>query len=106
MKRTTMMIVAAALVVFASVSVSAAEITVTYMQSGTYDKAAELIQADFEKETGIDVEFVFAPWAVLNQNHITDLTTGTGEFDVMSGDKDEESGHNRVLQKLKRLLGG
>ena len=69
-----------------ALNVSAAEITVTYMQSGTYDKAAEKIKADFEKNSGVTVELVAAPWAVLNQNHITDLTTGTGEFDVMSGE--------------------
>jgi ABC-type glycerol-3-phosphate transport system substrate-binding protein len=69
-----------------SASTAGAEITITYMQSGTYDKAAESIKADFEKDTGIKAELVAAPWAVLNQNHITDLTTGTGEFDVMSGE--------------------
>lgn len=74
------------LITMIALHVSAAEITVTYMQSGTYDKAAEKIKADFESNTGITAELVFAPWAVLNQNHITDLTTGTGEFDVMSGE--------------------
>ncbi|MDY0093228.1 MAG: extracellular solute-binding protein [Candidatus Vecturithrix sp.] len=74
------------LITMIALHVSAAEITVTYMQSGTYDKAAEKIKADFESNAGITVELVFAPWAVLNQNHITDLTTGTGEFDVMSGE--------------------
>ena len=29
---------------------------------------------------------IAAPWDVLNQNHITDLTTGTGAYDVMSGE--------------------
>ena len=63
-----------------------AEIVATYMQSGTYDVGAENIEADFEAATGIEIELVASPWAVLNQNHITDLTTGTGEFDVMSGE--------------------
>ena len=67
-------------------SFAGAEITATYMQSGTYDKAAESIEAAFEDETGIDVELIFAPWDVLNQNHITDLTTSTGAYDVMSGE--------------------
>ncbi len=62
------------------------EIVATYMQSGTYDVGAENIEADFEAATGIELELVASPWAVLNQNHITDLTTGTGEFDVMSGE--------------------
>ena len=62
------------------------EITTTFMKSGTYDLAAESIEQTFEKETGIELEIVTSPWAVLNQNHIADLTTGTGEFDVMSGE--------------------
>ena len=62
------------------------EITATYMASGTYDKAAEALKPKFEESTGIKVELVTAPWDVLNQNHITDLTTGTGAYDVMSGE--------------------
>lgn len=62
------------------------EVVVTFMQSGTYDVAAEAIKEEFETNTGIQVDIVASPWAVLNQNHITDLTTGTGEFDVISGE--------------------
>lgn len=67
-------------------SLEGAEITVTYMASGTYDKAAEALKADFEAKSGIKVELITAPWDVLNQNHITDLTTETGAYDVMSGE--------------------
>jgi ABC-type glycerol-3-phosphate transport system substrate-binding protein len=63
-----------------------AEIVATYMQSGTYDKAAEELKPVFEGASGIKVELIVAPWDVLNQNHITDLTTGTGAYDVMSGE--------------------
>ena len=62
------------------------EVVVTYMQSGTYDVAAEAIEEEFESATGIQADIIASPWAVLNQNHITDLTTGTGEYDVMSGE--------------------
>lgn len=62
------------------------EVVATYMQSGTYDAAALAMEEDFENATGIEVDIIASPWAVLNQNHITDLTTGTGEFDVMSGE--------------------
>ena len=65
---------------------AAKEITTTFMKSGTYDLAAESIEKEFEKDTGIELEIVTSPWSVLNQNHIADLTTGTGEFDVMSGE--------------------
>ncbi len=70
----------------AAASLEGAEITATYMQSGTYDKAAEQLKPAFEESTGAAVELVAAPWDVLNQNHITDLTTGTGAYDVMSGE--------------------
>ena len=73
------------------------EIVATYMQSGTYDIGAENIEAAFEGETGIELEIVAQPWAVLNQNHITDLTTGTGEFDVMSGEFWIASVYDRML---------
>lgn len=62
------------------------EITATYMQSGTYDKAAEELKPKFEADTGVKVELITGPWDVINQNHITDLTTGTGAYDVMSGE--------------------
>jgi ABC-type glycerol-3-phosphate transport system substrate-binding protein len=67
-------------------TLAGSEITVTYMQAGTYDTAAESIVEEFERNTGIRVELIAAPWDVLNQNHITDLTTGTGAYDVMSGE--------------------
>ena len=63
-----------------------AEVVTTFMQSGTYDIGAEQLEPGFEELTGIELEIVASPWAVLNQNHITDLITGTGEFDVMSGE--------------------
>ncbi|RPI97776.1 MAG: extracellular solute-binding protein, partial [Chloroflexi bacterium] len=61
------------------------ELTVSYMQSGTYDKAAEELAPRFEEETGVAVKVVAFPWADLRQNNTTDLLTGTGEYDVMSG---------------------
>jgi ABC-type glycerol-3-phosphate transport system substrate-binding protein len=70
----------------AAMDLAGSEITATYMQAGTYDKAAEAIQPGFEADTGIEVELIAAPWDVLNQNHITDLTTGTGAYDVISGE--------------------
>ncbi len=61
------------------------QITVTYMQSGTYDKAAEGMTADFEKKTGVKVKVVAFPWAVLRQNNTNDLLTGAAQYDAMSG---------------------
>ncbi len=65
-------------------SLAGSEITATYMQSGTYDVAAETLKPTFESDTGITVNLVAAPFTVLVQRNITDLTTQTGEFDVMS----------------------
>ena len=62
------------------------EIVTNFMQSGTYDIGAEQLEAGFEEATGIELEIVASPFVVLVQNNITDLTTGTGEFDVISGD--------------------
>jgi ABC-type glycerol-3-phosphate transport system substrate-binding protein len=70
----------------AAASFEGAEIAVTYMNSGTYDVAAAALEPDFEAQTGIQVELIAEPWNVLNQNHITDLTTGTGAYDVLSGE--------------------
>ena len=55
------------------------------MQSGTYDKAAEEIASKFKADTGIGVTISAFPWAVLRQNNTTDLISGTGQYDVMSG---------------------
>ena len=71
----------------AAAAVFAAPSTITFsvMASGTYDKAAASIVADFKKTTGIDVTIAAFPWATLRQNNTTDLVTGTGKYDVMSG---------------------
>ena len=62
------------------------EIVTNFMQSGTYDIGAEQLEPGFEEATGIELEIVASPFVVLVQNNITDLSTGTGEFDVISGD--------------------
>lgn len=71
--------------VLSSTVVAQGQLTVSYMQSGTYDKAALELAERFEAETGIAVKVVAFPWAELRQNNTTDLLTGTGEYDVMSG---------------------
>jgi maltose-binding protein MalE len=56
------------------------------MASGTYDKAAQSIASSFESKTGDKINIVTSPWADLNQQNITDLSTQTGQFDVISGE--------------------
>ena len=60
------------------------EIVVSYMQSGTYDNAARDLVDSFQEETGATVEVVAQPFEVLTQTYVTDLATGTGQFDLIS----------------------
>jgi len=70
----------------ACLSVAAAdEITFSVMESGTYDKAAKEIAEAFKAKTGNTVKIAAFPWAVLRQNNTTDLISGTGQYQVMSG---------------------
>ncbi len=61
-----------------------ARITVTYMASGTYDKAAEEV-AEGLKAQGIQATVAAFPWATLREKNTTDLISKTGNYDVMSG---------------------
>ena len=63
----------------------AAELNFTVMESGTYNKAAEALAPAFKARTGADVKIAAFPWAVLRQNNTTDLVTGAGQYQVMSG---------------------
>ncbi len=60
------------------------EIVVSYMQSGTYDNAARDLVDSFQEETGATIEVVAQPFEVLTQSYVTDLATGTGQFDLIS----------------------
>ena len=80
-----MVVVLLAALVLSGTVTAQDELTVSYMQSGTYDKAAEELAPRFEEEVGVAVKVVAFPWADLRQNNTTDLLTGTGEYDVMSG---------------------
>lgn len=64
---------------------AATPLTVTYMESGTYDAAAKRIAAEFGQANDAEVKVVAFPWAVLRQNNTTDLITGAGQYQVMSG---------------------
>ena len=46
-------------------------ITASFMESGTYDVAAEALAGPFAEETGVAVDVVAFPWAVLppEQHH-------------------------------------
>lgn len=59
------------------------DVTVTYMSSGTYDKAAEDLAAEVMPK-GLNVTVDALPWAVLAQTHTSDLISGAGQYDVTS----------------------
>jgi len=59
-------------------------ITATYMKSGTYDVAAQSILKNFKSKSGIKVNVLAFPFAVLEQKNQTDLVTSTGQYDVLS----------------------
>jgi ABC-type glycerol-3-phosphate transport system substrate-binding protein len=59
------------------------ELTVLYMQAGTYDEAARLLAPEFEKATGAKVKVVAFPYQNLHDNAATDLVTQTGAYDVI-----------------------
>ena len=63
---------------------SSASITVSYMASGTYDKAAHDVAAQLKKQ-GVNVAVDAFPWAVLRQKNTTDILSGAHHYDVMSG---------------------
>lgn len=63
----------------------AKELAFSVMESGTYNKAAEALAPQFNKETGARLKVVAFPWAILRQNNTTALLTGTNQFQVMSG---------------------
>jgi ABC-type glycerol-3-phosphate transport system substrate-binding protein len=60
-------------------------LTFSVMASGTYDKAAEALAPAFQAKTGAKTTIAAFPWATLRQNNITDVVTGTNQYQVMSG---------------------
>ncbi|WP_084516226.1 ABC transporter substrate-binding protein [Microbacterium luticocti] len=72
------------------------DLTVTYMDSGTYNKAAESIVSDFDKTNDAHVKVEAFPFATLGQQNATDLITGTGAYDVMSTSAWDVEFYNRL----------
>lgn len=61
------------------------DFTFSVMASGTYDKAAADLAPAFDAKTGAKTTIAAFPWAILRQNNITDVVTGTHQYQVMSG---------------------
>lgn len=59
-------------------------LVVTYMDSGTYNVAAESLVPEFDTANDTKVTIEAFPFATLGQQNATDLVTSTGAYDVMS----------------------
>ena len=73
------------------------KITANFMASGTYDKAALDVKPVFEAATGATVEIVAKPFPDLVQSNLTDLATGTGQYDVISVTSWEADVYDKLL---------
>lgn len=82
-----------------------ASLTVTYMDSGTYNVAAEKFAPDFEKQHDAKVTIEAFPFATLGQQNATDLITGTGAFDVMSTSAWDVEIYNHLDPLTKQIDG-
>lgn len=60
----------------------AREITSMHM-SGVYADGARLLAAEFERETGIHVRILSAPYLALREKQLTALLNGSRQFDVL-----------------------
>lgn len=57
-------------------------ITAIYM-TGVYADSARTLSAKFERETGIHVRIISAPYLTLHEKELTELLNGSSDFDVM-----------------------
>jgi ABC-type glycerol-3-phosphate transport system substrate-binding protein len=58
------------------------EITALYM-TGVYADSARTLAAQFERETGIHVKIISAPYLTLHEKELTELLNGSRNYDVM-----------------------
>ncbi len=69
-----------------SADIDGASFNASFGAFGTYDIAAENAKGPFEEATGARVELIAEPFEVLVQSAVTDLATGTGALDVITGE--------------------
>ena len=56
---------------------------VSFHMAGIYADAARTLAAEFERQTGIRVKVVSAPYLTLREKELTDLLNGSRHYDVM-----------------------
>jgi multiple sugar transport system substrate-binding protein len=83
-------------------SASSKDVTATYLQSGTYDKAAEALTGPFGSKSGIKVTVKAFPFAALQQNNTNAVISGNCDYNVVSGSYylADIYGHFRGLDSL------
>jgi ABC-type glycerol-3-phosphate transport system substrate-binding protein len=88
-------------------SASSKNVTATYMQSGTYDKAAEALTGSFGKTAGVKVTVKAFPYAALQQNNTNAVISGSCDYNVLSGSYylADIYGHFRSLDSLAAKSG-
>jgi multiple sugar transport system substrate-binding protein len=64
---------------------SGSTITATYMNSGTYNVAAQSLVGSFDKTTGVSVKIDAFPYAALQQNNTDAVISGQCSYNVVSG---------------------
>lgn len=69
----------------ASASSANADITATYMNSGTYNLAAQSLVGPFKQRTGISVKVDAFPYAALQTNNTNAVISGQCSYNVVSG---------------------
>ena len=60
-------------------------ITATYMNSGTYNVAAQSLVGSFDKTAGVNVKIDAFPYAALQQNNTNAVISGQCTYNVVSG---------------------
>jgi ABC-type glycerol-3-phosphate transport system substrate-binding protein len=60
-------------------------ITATYMNSGTYNLAAQSLVGSFDKTAGVNVKIEAFPYAALQQNNTNAVISGQCTYNVVSG---------------------
>jgi multiple sugar transport system substrate-binding protein len=64
---------------------SGSTITATYMNSGTYNTAAQSLVSSFAKTAGVNVKIDAFPYAALQQNNTNAVISGQCTYNVVSG---------------------
>ncbi|MGH7950410.1 MAG: ABC transporter substrate-binding protein [Limisphaerales bacterium] len=83
--------------------VATREITAIYM-TGVYATAARSLAPEFERETGIRVNIISAPYLTLHEKELTELINGSCHYDVMQVAQQWDGEFSTHLLPLDNLI--